>query len=90
MDTNKENMDTNRDNMNTNRENIVESENAGNNEYRKKLRSYKEVHAIKDMTDKVTKICCINEQELEKEFYDYVNQMLAELGIDCNSFYRYQ
>ena len=76
------------ENMDINRENIAESEHAYNNEYRKKLRSYKEVHTIKDMTDKVTKICCINEQELEKEFYDYVNQILAELRVDCNTFYR--
>ena len=52
------------ENMDTNRENIAESEHADNNEDRKKLRSYKEMHVIKDMTDKVTKICCINEQEL--------------------------
>ena len=46
--------------MDTNREIIAESEHANNNKYRKKLRSYKEVYAIKDMTDKVTKILAIS------------------------------
>ena len=63
--------------------------NVENNEYKKKLQSYREeICAINDKTKQVTRIYCINEQVLEKEFYKYIDEMLVELGVDCNSFYR--
>ena len=58
-------------------------------EYKRNLRSYrKELCTIEDRTGQVTRIYCINEQELQKDFYKYIDEMLAELGVDRNSFYR--
>ncbi len=52
-------------------------------EYRRKLRSY-----TRDKAQKVFAIHKVTENILEKEFYDYVHEMLEELGVDCNSFFR--
>ena len=70
-----------------------DNESTGNttecNEYKRKLRNYrKELCTIEDRTEQVTRIYCINEQELEKDFYEYIDELLAELGVDRNSFYR--
>ncbi len=40
------------------------------------------------MTENVLAIYSITENLLEKEFHEYVQEMLDELGADCNSFYR--
>ena len=51
-----------------------DNESTGNtesNEYKRKLRSYRmELCTIEDKTEQVTRIRCINEQDLEKYFYE--------------------
>ena len=59
------------------------------NEYKRKLRSNrKELCTIEYRTEQVTRICCINEQELEKDFYEYIDKKLAERRVERSSFYR--
>ncbi len=90
-DLKKTNMtDTHDDDEGSNNETEVEGKDSdtitGHNEdheYRKKLRSY-----TRDKAQKVFAIHNVTENTLKKEFYDYVHEMLEELGIDCNSFYR--
>ncbi len=48
-------------------------------DYRKKLRSHRK---------QVLQLICTNEPSLETEFYEYVEEILNELNIDCYSFYR--
>ncbi len=48
-------------------------------DYRKKLRSHRK---------QVLPLICTNELSLETEFYEYVEEILNELNIDCYSFYR--
>ncbi len=82
--------DTHDDEKGNNNETEVESKDSDiiadhneDHEYRRKLRSYS-----RDKAQKVFAIHNATENILEKEFYDYVHEMLEELGVDCNSFYR--
>ena len=58
-----------------------------NHEYKRKLRSYTRDKPT-DMSGNVLTVYSITEELLEEEFYDYVQDILDELGVDCNSFYR--
>jgi len=60
-------------------------------EYRKKLRShYKELAPDQrsDKSERVMLVCNITELLLRDEFDDYVKEILEELSVDINSFYR--
>ncbi len=57
-----------------------------NHEYRRKLRSYSRDNTI-NVSENVLEINSMTENLLEKEFHEYVQEMLDELGVDCNSFY---
>ena len=58
--------------------------------YRKKLRSHaKEIRYMEVDPEKDPILCCnITTILLEDEFYQYVDELLRELGVDVNSFYR--
>ncbi len=43
---------------------------------------------ITNESENVLEIYSITENLLEKEFHEYVQEMLDELGVDYNSFYR--
>ena len=56
-------------------------------EYRRKLRSHTQ-RLGQENSDKTVLICNITELFLQNEFEDYVNQLIQDLEIDLNSFYR--
>ncbi len=58
-----------------------------NHEYKKRLRSYSQDNTTNE-SENVLAIYSITENLLEKEFHEYVQEMLDELNVDCNSFYR--
>ncbi len=58
-----------------------------NHEYGRKLRSYSRDNTTNE-SENVLAIYSKTENLLEKEFQEYVQEMLDELGVDCNSFYR--
>ncbi len=58
-----------------------------NHEYGRKLRSYSRDYTTNE-SENVLAIYSITENLLEKEFHEYVQEMLDELGVNCNSFYR--
>ena len=59
------------------------------NEYKRKLRNYsRQINMIKDHYGENYALYWVNNEMINDEFYDYVNEMLEELGVDRNSFYR--
>ncbi len=58
-----------------------------NNEYIRKMTSYSRDNTTNE-SENVLEIYSITENLLKKEFHEYVQEMLDELGVDCNSFYR--
>ncbi len=58
-----------------------------NQVYRRKLISYSRDNTTNE-SENVLAFYSITENLLEKEFHEYVQEMLDELVVDCNTFYR--